>query len=113
MYDMADIQFVRPPRVLYKTLSQETIAVASATMKLSAVILASFAGTASAFAPSMQPRQSWALFMDTATRQAASSVDKSMEGMDSDPDTFDPTEGDSPALTRNNNGEVWVPQVRT
>lgn len=34
-----------------------------------------------------------------------------MEGIDSDPDTFDPTEGDSPAMIRNNNGEVWVPQV--
>jgi hypothetical protein len=49
---------------------------------------------------------------DTATRQEAGSVDKRMEGIDSDPDTFDPTEGESPALTRNNNNEVWVQQVR-
>jgi len=26
---------------------------------------------------------------------------------------FDPVAGENPALTRNNNGEVWVPQVRT
>lgn len=25
---------------------------------------------------------------------------------------FDPTEGDNPALIRNNNDQVWVPQVR-
>jgi hypothetical protein len=34
-----------------------------------------------------------------------------MEGIDRDPDTFDPTEGENPAVTRNNNNEVWVQQV--
>jgi len=33
-----------------------------------------------------------------------------MKGIDSDPNTFDPTEGESPALIRNNNDQVWVPQ---
>jgi hypothetical protein len=37
-------------------------------------------------------------------------VDKSMQGID-DAGSFDPTEGDNAALTRNNVGEVWVPQV--
>ena len=39
-------------------------------------------------------------------------VDRSMRGIDKDDSTFDPTSGDSPALTRNNNDQVWVPQVR-
>ena len=37
-------------------------------------------------------------------------VDKTMRGIDSEP-SFDPTDGDSPALNRNNKGEVWVSQV--
>mmetsp|Transcript_111377 Transcript_111377/g.311270 ORF Transcript_111377/g.311270 Transcript_111377/m.311270 type:complete len:399 (-) Transcript_111377:53-1249(-) len=37
-------------------------------------------------------------------------VDRSLIGIDSDPDTFDPTSGESPALIRNNNDQVWVPQ---
>jgi hypothetical protein len=40
-------------------------------------------------------------------------VDRSLRGIDKDEATFDPTTGDSPALTRNNNDQVWVPQVRT
>lgn len=39
-------------------------------------------------------------------------VDRTMRTVDSDANTFDPTAGDAPALNRNNNGEVWVPQVR-
>ena len=39
-------------------------------------------------------------------------IDKTMEGIDA-PGSFDPTEGDNPALKRNNNDEVWVDQVRT
>jgi hypothetical protein len=38
-------------------------------------------------------------------------VDKSLKGIDSDESTFDPTTGGNAALTRNNNDEVWVPQV--
>ena len=37
-------------------------------------------------------------------------VDKTMKGLD-DETVFDPTSGSSAALTRNNKGEVWVPQV--
>ena len=39
-------------------------------------------------------------------------VDKSMRGIDSDEGTFDPTAGENPAVTRNNNDKVWVSQVR-
>lgn len=38
-------------------------------------------------------------------------VDKTMKGIDAE-GGFDPTEGDSPALKRNNKGEVWNEQVR-
>lgn len=38
-------------------------------------------------------------------------IDRSMKGIDSDADTFDPTSGTSPALIRNNIDQVWVPQV--
>jgi len=38
-------------------------------------------------------------------------IDRSMRGVDSDPSAFDPTEGDSPAVIRNNKDEVWVSQV--
>jgi hypothetical protein len=42
-------------------------------------------------------------------------VDKSMRGVDGKDESgtvFDPTSGSAAALTRNNKGEVWVPQVR-
>lgn len=41
---------------------------------------------------------------------AKGSVDRSMKGID-DKGAFDPTQGENPALTRNNNDEVWVKQV--
>ncbi|CAJ1954568.1 unnamed protein product [Cylindrotheca closterium] len=37
-------------------------------------------------------------------------VNKSLKGIDSNEDVFDPTGGDNSALIRNNNDEVWVPQ---
>jgi hypothetical protein len=65
-------------------------------------------GQASAFS-AVAPSKSSA----SATGGGASMdpVDRSMQGIDADADAFDPTEGDSPALTRNNNDEVWVAQV--
>jgi hypothetical protein len=39
-------------------------------------------------------------------------VDKSMRDVDS-VSAFDPTDGEQPALIRNNNDGVWVPQVRS
>jgi ABC-type transport system substrate-binding protein len=70
-----------------------------------AFLFASFVGAASAFS-AVAPSSSAA-----ATGKPAP-VDKTMEGIDSAPDTFDPTEGENPALARNNLGEVWNPQVR-
>mmetsp|Transcript_34773 Transcript_34773/g.84029 ORF Transcript_34773/g.84029 Transcript_34773/m.84029 type:complete len:399 (+) Transcript_34773:166-1362(+) len=37
-------------------------------------------------------------------------VDKTMKNVDKEPSTFDPTDGDQPALVRNNNDQVWVEQ---
>ena len=37
-------------------------------------------------------------------------IDRTMKGIDA-AGSFDPTEGDSPALKRNNNDGVWVEQV--
>jgi hypothetical protein len=45
-----------------------------------------------------------------ADASAGSLIDKSMEGIDA-PGSFDPTDGESPALARNNLGEVWNQQV--
>ena len=84
-------------------------------MKFSAVLIASLATASYGFAPSMQGKPISSLFMaDTAARPvttAATNIDKSLAGIDKDPDTFDPTEGEEPALIRNNNDEVWVQQV--
>lgn len=41
----------------------------------------------------------------------ASSVDKTMEGIDDSPSVYDPTGGSEPPLTKNNKGEVWNQQV--
>ena len=38
-------------------------------------------------------------------------IDRSLRGID-DEASFDPTAGENPALKRNNNDQVWVPQVR-
>lgn len=68
-----------------------------------ALILASMATTASAFS-AVAPSSSGASLGNTDP------VDKSLRGIDGDDSTFDPTEGDNAALTRNNNDQVWVPQ---
>ena len=39
-------------------------------------------------------------------------IDRSMKGIDEN-GAFDPVAGENAALTRNNNGEVWVPQVKS
>jgi hypothetical protein len=53
-------------------------------------------------------------FSAVAPKSAAAKiapVDKTLQSVDADPNVFDPTSGENPALTRNNNDEVWVPQV--
>lgn len=67
-----------------------------------ALILASMANAASAFSAVAPP----------SVGGNTEPVDKSLKGIDSDDSGFDPTTGDSAALIRNNNDEVWVPQVR-
>ena len=74
-------------------------------MKFSAaLILASFFSTASAFS-AVAPSS------NGAATGNPDPVDKSMKGIDAE-GTFDPTGGENPALIRNNNDQVWVPQVR-
>lgn len=65
------------------------------------LLIASLSASASAFS-AVAPKSSAAKI---------GSVDKTLQNVDADADTFDPTSGENPALTRNNNDEVWVPQV--
>jgi hypothetical protein len=65
------------------------------------LLIASLAASASAFS-AVAPKSSAA---------KTGSVDKTLHNVDADADVFDPTSGENPALTRNNNDEVWVPQV--
>mmetsp|Transcript_16470 Transcript_16470/g.46786 ORF Transcript_16470/g.46786 Transcript_16470/m.46786 type:complete len:399 (+) Transcript_16470:67-1263(+) len=68
-----------------------------------ALLLASFANSVAAFS-AVAPTSS------VPATGNPEPVDRSMKGIDNDPNTFDPTEGDSPALIRNNKDQVWVPQ---
>lgn len=63
------------------------------------------AGNAAAFS-AVAPKPAAAA---AAVSEAVEPVDRSMTGIDA-PGSFDPTDGDSPALKRNNNDEVWVDQ---
>jgi hypothetical protein len=65
------------------------------------LLIASLATSASAFS-AVAPKSAVA---------KAGSVDKTLQSVDADANVFDPTSGENPALTRNNNDEVWVPQV--
>lgn len=67
---------------------------------LSSLLLASLTSSAAAFSATV-PR---------STAPNLEPVDRTMEGIDAE-GAFDPTEGENPALTRNNNDEVWVSQV--
>jgi hypothetical protein len=99
-------------------------------MKLSPIFIASFISQqASAFTPSSRSTNSRSagafgapqVATTTTTKSEVSSipstdiVDKTLAGIDdgAQHDVFDPLSGDSPALTRNNKSEVWVPQVST
>ena len=74
------------------------------TMKFiaTAFLLASSALSASAFSAVSPP----------SNGIKSDPVDKTLRGIDAE-GSFDPTEGDNAALTRNNNDEVWNQQVRT
>ena len=70
-----------------------------------ALFLASSAISASAFSTVAPSSRTTALF------STPDPVDKSLRGIDAE-GSYDPIEGDNAALTRNNNDEVWVQQVR-
>jgi len=88
-------------------------------MKFAAILFAGLVGASYPFSPVMKSKTASGLFgvtsadpVDTTMNGVASSdsVDKTMRDIDADPNTFDPTGGESPALARNNNGEVWNQQ---
>ena len=68
-----------------------------------AFLLASTAFSASAFSAVSPPSNG-------IKAEAAEAVDKTLRGIDAE-GSFDPTDGDNAALTRNNNDEVWNQQV--
>lgn len=70
-----------------------------------ALILASFVNGIAAFS-AVAPASSGASTGNTDP------VDRSMRGIDKAEGTFDPTAGENAALKRNNQDQVWVPQVR-
>lgn len=51
-------------------------------------------------------------FSAVAPKSDAAAIDRSMKDVDGSSMAFDPTDGEAPALQRNNNDEVWVSQVR-
>ena len=72
-----------------------------------AFLLASSAISASAFSAVAPP----SAVDPSKAANVAEPVDKTLKGIDAD-GSFDPVEGDHAAVTRNNNDEVWVQQVR-
>lgn len=86
-------------------------------MRFSAILLSTLVTAASAFSPSTTGRAAFTS-LNVATEPEVSAgpsqdpVDKTLNGIDDGAkhDIFDPQAGDKPALIRNNNEEVWVPQ---
>jgi porphobilinogen synthase len=80
----------------------------------SASLLLTLLATASAFVPQSTPTFGTRLNVVTEepgkiSSPAEDKIDRFMIGVDP-ADSFDPTKGGSPALKRNNNNDVWVPQ---
>lgn len=80
-------------------------------MKFSSLLIASILGTAAAFAPAPRFGTYSALNMVEPVPKGA--IDRTLNGIDDEAkhEVFDPTVGERSALKRNNNDEVWVPQV--
>jgi porphobilinogen synthase len=77
------------------------------------LLVASLVGSSSAFAPQLfGARTSNTARFVAEPAASEEKIDRSLEGTDDNVkyDAFDPTSGDSPAVSRNNNGEVWVKQ---
>ncbi len=85
-------------------------------MKFSTILLATLFSSSQAFAPNAGAGRFSALKVTESEVGVPSSdvIDKSLDGIDAgaEHDVFDPLDGEQPALIRNNNDEVWVPQVR-
>lgn len=83
---------------------------------VAALTTAGFASTSHAFSAVAPPSKAAKAGSGSGSGSGAPNldpVDKSMSGIDAGNDSaFDPTSGSNAALTRNNNGEVWVSQVR-
>lgn len=79
-------------------------------MKFSCVLLTALFATTNAFAPAKSAFRTTSLNLEPSQDP----VDKTLNGIDdgAEHDVFDPLSGAQPALIRNNNDEVWVPQVR-
>ncbi|EEC50511.1 predicted protein [Phaeodactylum tricornutum CCAP 1055/1] len=78
-------------------------------MRFSSIYIASMAVSVSAFmtpSPTSSTRANTALF----GAPCFDPVDKTLKGVDADSTGFDPMAGSNPAVIRNNNDEVWVPQ---
>jgi len=74
-------------------------------------VVLSVISVVNAFTPALNNgHSSFAPLQETLSTQAgAQPVDKSVKGIDK-PGSYDPTDGDSAALSRNNKGEVWNQQ---
>jgi hypothetical protein len=116
-----DTQIHQPYNIKYKALPSFIFTYFS-KMKVSPILIASFLSTtgAGAFTPASSSNKGTFGSPKVATTKSEISsvpstemVDKSLIGIDdgAQHDVFDPLSGTSPALTRNNKSEVWVPQV--
>uniref|UniRef100_A0A7S2RJU2 Delta-aminolevulinic acid dehydratase n=1 Tax=Eucampia antarctica TaxID=49252 RepID=A0A7S2RJU2_9STRA len=81
-------------------------------MKFSAILIASLVSTVSAFTVSTSTSVGIKSALHAEAEAESEPIDYSMKAVDSDLDydAFDPLSGDRPALVRNNNDGVWVPQ---
>jgi len=86
------------------------VASLSAAMSVAPSIAASFDGRSSAFTPPKVVTNTRTTLQSTGP--STDPVDKTLTGIDTDAkyDVLDPLSGSAPALIRNNNDEVWVPQ---
>jgi len=86
-------------------------------MKFSTIIVATLSAASStspsiAFTPATTSRNGRSPALVLSAESNTDPVDRSLNGIDSGAkhDVFDPLAGSKPALIRNNNDEVWVPQ---
>jgi hypothetical protein len=89
--------------VLFRSSSLKNPDCSLSSMKFTAALLfAALVSKSSKAFSAVAPKRGGAV--------AKGEIDRSMKGVD-ESGAFDPTTGESPALRRNNNDEVWVEQV--